>query len=255
MAKTSVSYKDMRAGIIAYNQAVLDGKKPKATPAIAQLLEEGKLETAKNGLLQGEKKWFKGLQEGNAEAKAVAAALQKGFEMAKGEKPAKAEKPAPKAEKPAKEEKEEPKGPKFNPEAVVAALHKANATGIDSLTEVEKTMVAVQPAERQARAETVVDGQTKFVPLTKDGVAVMEPNPHAGKIGLTPACYQSIMGVINSYPKRLAKRDEISAAEADRMTATLAAATEARDAAQKSMGITPKGKEVTKDTIATPSQE
>lgn len=253
MAKTSVSYRDMRAGIIAYNQAVLDGKKPKADKAVAQLLEEGNLTTAKNGLLQGEKKWFKGLQEGTAEAKAVAAALQKGFEMAHGDKPAKTEK-APKAEKPAKEEKEEPKGPKFNPEVVVAALHKANATGIDSLTEVEKTMVAVQPAERQQRFETVVDGVKKFAPATKDGVPVMEPNPHAGKIGLTPACYQSIMGVINSYPKRLANREKISAAEADRMTATLAAATEARDAAQKSMGITPKGKEIEKEAVA-PSQE
>lgn len=254
MAKTSVSYKDMKAGIIAYNQAILDGKTPKANEAVEQLLKEGKLSTAKSGLLQGEKKWFKALQEGNAEAKAVAAALQKGFELAKGGEKAEKAPRAPKAEKPAKEEKDEPKGPKFNPEAVVAALHKANSTGIDSLTEVEKTMVAVQPAQRQQRVETIVDGQPRLVPVTKDGAPVMEDNPHAGKIGLTPACYQSIMGVINSYPKRLADREKISAAEADRMTATLNTALEARDAAQKSMGITPKGKEPTKD-VAAPSQE
>lgn len=239
----------MRDGIIAYNKAVLKNEKPEQTPGVQQLIKEGKLSPAKNGLLEADKAWYKTLQAGDADAIAVADALKKGFEMAKGNSTN--EKKAPKQET----EETKAKRPKFNPEAVEAALFKANSQGIDSLTEVEKTMVCKHPATRQKRVETVIEGKTKLVGVSENGKAVMEPNPYADRIGLTIQCWNSITGVINTYQNMLKDRSKISALEADQRTATLQSAKQALESAQKSMGITPKTPELEKEAALAPAQE
>lgn len=232
------SYKDMRDGVIAFNKAVLKGiKNPEATPAIKALLKEKKLviDHKRGGILAASPEFYERLSNSREdEAKAVAETLAKGREMqAKAGKADKSEQ----AEKPAKAEKEA----KFDPEEVLATLNKAVTAGnLDGFSAQELTIVAVQGPERK-KYTRVADPNDKSKTIRvperdAEGKNVMEPNPHAGKIGLTPNALSSMKGYVRTLTAVI-ENPKTTQGRAKEAQVQLTAATEALTLADKSMGI------------------
>jgi len=233
MAQKHVSYEDMWDGIVAFNKAALKGETPRPTPAVKQLMDEGKLAVSSKGVLEGKKEWFKELDGSkNPKAREIAEALRVGFKKA-GEKGEKSEKSAP----------VEKDGPKFDAVKCGAALDKAAALtaegkDLSGLTDEEKTMVEIKPATRTKYVTIgVEDGKpVRKAELDKEGKPVQEPNPHAGKVGLTPAAFKSLTGVANRYPIAIA-RDSTTQGDAKKMQVVLDATIETLKKADALMGI------------------
>jgi len=129
--------------------------------------------------------------------------------------------------------------PKYTAEEVINAVQAGNdavAAGKDlsGLTDRQREIVEIKPAERVKKVQTA---KGLVAQLDDAGKEVMEPNPFAGKVGLTPSAYQSVNGVIFTSTKALENKD-IKATDKELHTRKLSEYEEAFKVVRTSMGIT-----------------
>lgn len=229
MAGKTIPYRDISEAAIIVNT----------------LFIEGKLVVGANGVLEATPKLKELLDKSNhADAKTVLTTLDRGVEIAKKNGIAKGE-TTPEREV----------GPKFDFEVCLATLHKAQQGGLDALTEDEKKLVAVQPAERQARVRVKTkDGFESQLAFDANEKPVMEPNPLAGKIGYSKPVYDSMTGTVNAYERKLKNRDQLKVGDVTKMEQILGSAKEAIAAGKASLGIEVAAPEKAKEADLEPSQ-
>jgi len=133
---------------------------------------------------------------------------------------------------------------KYTAEEVIAAVQVANdavkeGKDLAGLTDRQREIVEIKPATRVKKVNTP---KGMVAELDGAGKEIQEPNPFAGKVGLTPSAYQSVTGVVFTSKKALENKD-IKASDRDMHTAKLSSYEEALASARTSMGLPEKGPE------------
>jgi hypothetical protein len=195
----------------------------------------------KNGNIRASADFFKTLT--GPGSKQLVDALEKGddlFKDGRAKPAAKAEKaPAP-AASPAEEAKAETPKLKLVAQEALDAL-KAGNEALSVGKPITEVLTARQLEIVEIKGPTRIQRvQTKDKPeiVYKDGKPVEEPNPAAGRLGLTKAAYQSVTGNI-ALARQIIARDpkKLSTADAAAANLRLTSFTEVLDATKASMGI------------------